>query len=60
MFNAAKIHVFYEIQNKIKNVFYKIQIIIKYVFCKIHFWGDDKKNPAVTSGIFCKQFRRLI
>ena len=59
LFHAAKIYVFYKIQNKIKNVFSKIQNLLKSVFCKIHFVGWQK-NPAVSSEILCKQFRRLI
>ena len=60
LFHAAKIVVFSKIQIKFKNVFSKIQILIKYVFYKIHFLGDETKNPAVSSGILCKQFRRLM
>ncbi len=32
----------------------------KMYFIKYMSWGDEIKNPAVSSGILCKQFRRLM
>ena len=32
----------------------------KMYFIKYTSWGDEIKNPAVSSGILCKQFRRLM
>ena len=37
----------------------KRNMMQRYVFF-VCFGENNKKNPAVTSGIFCKQFRRLM